>query len=278
MTVRSTWSGDLDAGLEADEDGWTSRDFLYENTDGNQRFLAPRNGAKFGVFSQIKHLLPQILDGLGVGSEFLITNSGSEHNFGTIYLKDSAGESTPWSVAGSLVDAIAYSLPAGGALRVISDGLGELKVGYAVIVPDDDYEFITGAITYTLGTSEASALAGSPGDASHVFVERNATVDTGIAVVNTGLDDSAIDIALVEGEIGIIHEIRELELPRGAHIALFIDELFDTIPEEFLGTVHLRSSGGEFAVIALRQQASDGSVGLVPAAASAISFTEVVIF
>ncbi|MFQ5740958.1 MAG: hypothetical protein ACE5JX_18305 [Acidobacteriota bacterium] len=103
---------------------------------------------------------------------------------GTILFRDQEGNLFPISVGGEEKSSIFYSLAPGGALKLVSDGLGPPQAGYAIVTSTNPFSAIAGNITYNLSGFEVSVPNSPLSKHFHVYAERSSTSDSGIAIAN----------------------------------------------------------------------------------------------
>jgi hypothetical protein len=261
MNVTWTWSGDLDEGIQVHHTD-AARDFQLKNIDDIERYFTPTNGARFGLMTPPLFALPHLADGGGIQSELLLTNWGNQHNTGVAYLFDPEGQPMRWSVDEVLLEGIEYSVPPGGVFRVLTDGKGETKVGHALLCPDGGYQQITGTVVYQINPFEVSVAQTMPSSRFHVFVEVGETVNSGIAVANPGRNPLDVEVFLVD-EQGTVVDNLQISLPPEGHRARFLTEMFNSVPSDFQGSIHLESNGEAFSMVGIRQK-QNGSIVLLP--------------
>ena len=195
-------------------------------------------------------IFPQIADGDGFRFELGLTNVGTHQDEGTIFFKDDDGNPLSIVVEGALRSSIEYSVPAGGAFTIQSDGEGSLKGGYATIVSDNTASLLNGNLVYEFN-GKVSVAAAPLSKEYHALAELDASTDTGIAVVNLGASQISITIKLLRDDGSEVEE-QTIQLSSGEHQARFISEMFPGAGSSFKGSIHLKSDS-DFAMIALQQ-------------------------
>lgn len=143
-------------------------------------------------------IFPQIADGGGIRSEIILTNPATIEDIGTIAFKDGNGDGLDLMFDGVPQSSISYSLPAGGVLKLETDGSGSPQTGYATVASENPTSQITGTIIYTINGFEVSVPSSLLSPAHHVFAERNSTADTAIALANPGNSDASIAMLLLD--------------------------------------------------------------------------------
>ncbi|MFQ5740612.1 MAG: hypothetical protein ACE5JX_16525 [Acidobacteriota bacterium] len=190
---------------------------------------------------------------------------GPEPDTGTIFFRDQEGKLFPISVGGVEKSSIFYSLAPGGALRLVSDGAGPARAGYAIVTSTSPFSAIAGNITYNLSGFEVSVPSSPMSQQFHVYVERSSTSDSGIAIANPSEQDLEITLELLDAG-GAVQEETTLTLPARQQQALFISQIFGAVPGEFIGSVRATAEEN-FSLVALRQKSS-GSLAIVSARAT----------
>lgn len=213
-------------------------------------------------------IFPQIADGGGIRTEIILTNPANVEDSGTIAFRDSNGNALSLMFDGMPQSSIGYSIPAGGVLKLESDGAGNTQTGYATVVSDNQNSQITGTIIYNISGFEVSVPGSLLSPQHHVFAEKDSTTDTGIALANPG--DQAISIALLLlDQNGQMVDQVPINLLAGTQLAQFIDQIFDGIGPDFQGSLHAQSDS-EFAMVGFRQKTS-GSLATLSSSTTAFS-------
>ncbi len=149
-----------------------------------------------------------------------------------------------------------------GLCLVLAGGLllpqGQIQVGYAILAAQPGSLLPVGTALFSYRNSddvlvaEAAVAAVRPAVSGRVFVQRRGT-QTGIAFANPS--EQAVDLELsLRGADGGLALTRNLRLGGRQHIAQFIDELFESLPEDFIGSLTYRAAdAGAVAAVTLRQ-------------------------
>ena len=213
-------------------------------------------------------IFPQIADGGGIRSEIILTNPATIEDIGTIAFKDGNGDGLDLMFDGVPQSSISYSLPAGGVLKLETDGSGSPQTGYATVASENPTSQITGTIIYTINGFEVSVPSSLLSPAHHVFAERNSTADTAIALANPGNSDASIAMWLLDQHGQTVGQTT-INILAGAQLAQFIDQIYDGIASDFQGSVHAQSDR-EFAMVGFRQKTS-GSLTTLSSSSTAFS-------
>ncbi|MFQ5738907.1 MAG: hypothetical protein ACE5JX_07815 [Acidobacteriota bacterium] len=213
-------------------------------------------------------VFPQLADGGGIRSEIILTNASGHRATGTLFLKQSDGNTLAISLDGQLESIIPYAIPAGGELRMVSDAIGEAKAGYATVVPDEGSPAVSGSIVYNLNGFEVSVPSSPLASQFHLFVERTSLLNSGIAIANPG--DKAIIVTLeLLDERGQPLANTSVDLQSGEQLPRFItdEEIFnDDVPLNFIGSIRA-TSADSFSMVGLRQKVS-GSLAILSGTSS----------
>ena len=213
-------------------------------------------------------IFPQIADGGGIRTEIILTNPNTVLDSGTIAFKDGNGDSLALPFDGMPQSSLSYSIPAGGVFKLETDGSGNTQPGYATVVSDSQSSQITGTVIYNVNGFEVSVSSSLLSPQHHFFAERDSTANTGIAWANPGDEDISIALLLLDPN-GQTAGQSTIDLPAGAQLARFIDQIFDEIGSDFQGSVHAQSDR-EFAMVGFRQKTS-GSLATLSSSTTAFS-------
>ena len=142
--------------------------------------------ASLSVFCTGQTLIfPQIADGGGFTLELILTNPTAQEDTGTILFKSSSGDALTLTIDGSEVSSVSYSMPPGGVYKLQTDGVGDLKGGYATVTSNNSGSQISGTVIYSFNGMEVSVPSAPLTTEFHVFVERDEGVNSAVALVNT---------------------------------------------------------------------------------------------
>lgn len=209
---------------------------------------------------------PQIADGGGIRAEIALTNPSSVTENGTVFFWRNSGQPLPLGIDGAERTSMAFSIPPSGALKISTDGGGELRVGYVTVVSTNGGSLLAGNIIYNYNGSEVSVPASPLSDRYHAFVERNAEANSGFSFANPLAQAAHIALNLFSSE-GELKLETEITLNPGEKDSRFVNEIFENTPAEIEGSVQAFSSQ-KFAMIGLRQR-SDGALATLGASPTA---------
>ncbi len=203
--------------------------------------------------------LPQVADGGGYQTEWLLLNPSDAPLAGRVSFRKSDGSAWMLTVQGAAVSEISYSIPAHGLVRWTTAGSArETSVGYCVLVPEAGQVAPAGGavIRYLPGNrlrSETGVPFLAPSIDPGTFWEIGPDLDTGLALINTSGLEQSIDLLLFLRDGN--EEVRQaqIKIPAGGHTARFITEIFSNLPAA--GRGYLRAvSDRPFGLLPLRMR------------------------
>lgn len=210
-------------------------------------------------------LLPQVADGGGYQTEWLLLNPGDASLTGTVSFRKSDG--SPWalSIADAPAAEIRYSIKSHGLVRWVTSGTApDTSAGYCSLVPDTGQAGPAGAaiIRYLPGNRLLSET-GLPFLASTVsgatYWEVGPDLDTGIALVNTADHELKIGLQLFSRAGSERLRQAEVTVPARNHTARFVTELFPDLPAAGRGYLRV-SSDSPVGFLPLRMRSTPGGV------------------
>ena len=180
-------------------------------------------------------------------TSYVMVNNSGQPASGSIHFFDDDGEPLELTVDGVTDSSFPFALNPGQIKRLTTEGVGELKQGWARVRSDQPIVVTSnfgafredGSVITDVGVGESEL-----GTEFTIFADTIGSNDTGVAVSNPD-DEQAIDIEMtLRNAAGneVDQEMLHLE-PRG-HLAVFLEQLFPTVGtiNEFEGTVVLRST------------------------------------
>ncbi len=192
---------------------------------------------------------PQIAVGGGYQTTLLLLNTSDEIEAGK--LKFFSDKGTPFAlrfIDMNVADTTyAYTIPAGGFLRLIADPAdSEVRSGWAQLVPDAGKSTPAGAAVFSLTSNgilvtEAAVPAASATQHVRIFVDKSDSHDTGVAIANPG--DVANRVTATAYQMDGITPAGTgaipLDLAALGHDARFAGELVAGLPNGFTGILDL---------------------------------------
>lgn len=159
-------------------------------------------------------IFPQIADGGGIQSEIFLTNPASTNDSGRVVFKNGSGQPLMLSISGSERSELEYAVPAGGALRIQTEGKGVLKTGYALVIPDRAGSRVAGSIVYNYLGFEVSISSAPLSRQYHMYAEMGSVGKSGFAFANPSAGDIEIAAVLL-GEDGDMIDTAQIQLMAG---------------------------------------------------------------
>jgi len=177
--------------------------------------------------------LPQIANGAGIKTRFVLYNLGTSAGTATLKLTDDNGQPLVVKLSNNQTNSqFNLALPANGSLFLDTDGSGTVKTGAATI--ESTVPIGVSAIFSVLNGSTLVTEAGV-GDSALLYdltlpVDLTSGFNTGVALFNPGDQASDITFALLDGQSGtkvasVDYTIAPQELLGLHHIAKFVTEL-----------------------------------------------------
>ena len=181
---------------------------------------------------------------------------------GILEFFDNDGEPLPLNLkGGTKTSSVELSLESRRTLAIETDGTTDpVASGYARFTTDSpvaataEFRIVTetGEIVTEAGISAVRPMLRSVGP---VVSTLQASLDTAIALVNPSKDEDAnVRIRITPSEPGVARQV-PLYPDAGHHQAVFLRELFPSLPEDFEGTLHISA---DIPVVATTLRAKEG--------------------
>ncbi len=208
-----------------------------------------------GVFQVIEFLYAQIGNGRAGPTQLQtamnLVNLASGQAGVELDLFDSSGAPLELTIEGlGTGSSFQFQIGSGESRVLQTDGLGDLKAGYARVTT---FEGVGGSAVFSqthlptgLLETESGVPASVEGQEFSLFVDTTGDLDTGIALVNPGQSpaggDADLELRLFDMQ-GQEIASRDLDLPPGGHTARFVTELFSEVQgiDEMLGLMSISS-------------------------------------
>ncbi len=180
--------------------------------------------------------LPQVADGGGYQTEWLMLNPSDAPLSGKIVFRKSDGSAWLLSIQGTPASELQYSIPARGLIRWLTAGaVSDVGVGYCLLAPDPGQTPPAGGavIRYLPGgvlRSETGLPFLPPSLSAGTYWEVGADLDTGVALVNTAERDQVVRLQLFLRDGSEQTRETQVSLPAAGHTAKFVSELFPGLP------------------------------------------------
>ncbi|MGB7623043.1 MAG: M6 family metalloprotease domain-containing protein [Terriglobia bacterium] len=202
---------------------------------------------------------PQIADGGGYQTTLILMNTSNSTETGILRFYGNNGSTLPLQLKGvdPIDGAFPYSIPAGGFLRLVTNG-SESNIGWGQLVPDAGKTLpISAAILSLTQNGVLVTESGVPasGGTTHarIYVDKSGGHDTGLAVANPGGTDIRITATAYQsdGSTPAGTATNTMDLAPMGHDALFVGQLIAGLPAGFTGMLDL-SSSSPFTALTLR--------------------------
>ncbi len=190
---------------------------------------------------------PHYGDGSGLSMLFSLSNLSSSPASGTIRFFDQQGNAQTLPLSAGSVSELSLTLPANGTVVITSDGSSNpVKSGYVQV--DLDQEATSGVAIFRIAPGlEASVLPLEPARRYSLYVERSATLDTGVALFRPSTE-TTIHLRLHDLSGALL---ADLDWDFSGHqVASFMGQIIDGLGE-VQGVLELESDD-LFAPVGLR--------------------------
>jgi hypothetical protein len=194
-------------------------------------------------------ILPQVADGGGYQTEWLMLNPASAALSGKVSFRKSDGSTWLLAAQGAPASEIRYNIPAHGLVRWVTAGsAAETATGYCVLVPDAGQAAPAGgAVIRYLPLGRLRSETGLPFLAPSVntgsYWEIGPDLDTGIALVNTSDREQRANLQLFLRDGSEQVDSVQVPIPAGGHVAKLLTQLFTSLPAAGRGYLRI---GSEF--------------------------------
>jgi len=214
---------------------------------------------------------PQLALGEGYQCILMISNLIDESWEGKASLRFQSNQLWPdsWSINGVAQEETSsfdIRLPGYATRKFVLTGTSSLHVGYLELAALPGFTNESVSLSFFYNYSNQRGLIDSIGveqsQASSRFlfpVEKNSTVDTGFALapvrewLETREDEEDLVSLTLFNQLGEIHQ--QINLPFNGHFAKFFSEVFEELPDEFLGKI-LVQAGHNIHLTVLRLEKS----------------------
>jgi len=180
--------------------------------------------------------VPQVAEGGGYQTEWLMLNSSDVPLTGKITVRKSDGTAWPLAIQGTAASELPYSSPAHGLIRWTTAGaLADVSVGYCLLVPDAGQAAPAGGVVirYLPGgglRSETGLPFLGLSVTAGTYWEVGPDLDTGIALVNTSDREQQIRLRLFLRDGSEQVRQAQVSVPAGGHMARFLTQIFANLP------------------------------------------------
>jgi hypothetical protein len=182
----------------------------------------------------------QFADGGGLFSQITLFNPGQSEATADVIINDREGEPFPVDLNGQVTNGTtSVDVPAGGIVRLATDGLGTVTVGSVTVKSDVELDGVVlfgGSVGLAgVGSSQALENGFSAPIESNVALE----VSTGIAIMSLESEAATVELQLY-GTEGNLLASAELAIPADGQRAQFVSEIDWDNPvdlSDFLGVL-----------------------------------------
>ncbi len=212
---------------------------------------------------------PHFADGSGWATQVVLVNPTDQTITGTVrFLGRGSDETEAAPVVLTLDDGrtgsdFDYSIAPRSAQRfTTSNPSGGTSSGSVRAIPHSGNAAPSGLVVFSYApagktVSEAGVPALPKGSAFRAYVEASGTpeqagsIRSGLAITNTGSTSNTVTLEVTHLDGSLAAPPATLALPPLGQVARFLDEIFDTLPDNFAGVLRVTSSA-EIAVVGLR--------------------------
>lgn len=210
--------------------------------------------------------IAQFGNGTGVLSEVTITNpSTSAAVSGTLQFNDNDGAPMEVGIVGedAPTSSVDFSIPSLGSTLIATDGQGDDQVGSATATSDSD---VGAVVRFTLPGIGITGVGASEAVTGFIVPAQRETGgrSTGLAVFNPGEDPVSVALSLRDPDGEEVATGSIDDLPGQGHVAQFVQEFFEDVPDPFTGTIVGEVTGGRVAATALELDAGAGEFTTLP--------------
>jgi hypothetical protein len=204
---------------------------------------------------------PQVADGGGYQTTLIMMNTSGAVETGIVRFHSSDGSALTVRMSGSVAadTRFPYSIPAGGFLRLVTDGSpSNAHVGWAQLTPDQGMATPVSAAIFSYTQSgtlvtETGVPAVTPTLHARIYVDKSGGHDTGLAIANPGSSNIRITATAYQSD-GITRAGSSqgfVDLASMGHDAKFAGQVISELPAGFTGILDL-SSSAPFTALTLR--------------------------
>ena len=209
--------------------------------------------------------LPHFADGGGWTTQVILVNPKDASISGNIHFVDQNGQAITITANGQTVSTFAYSIPGGGAFRLLTAGQSSLvRTGSVQIVPDAGSNSPTSLSIFSFKpagvTVSEAGVSSISGTAFRMYVEASGTpgtipsIQTGIAIANYSSSPAAVTFDLTGLDGSSLGLTASVTVPSNGQVARFLNEIFapQALPQRLQGVLRITTSGSGLAVVGLR--------------------------
>jgi hypothetical protein len=223
------------------------------NDSGTLIFVSNLGSGSSGIFrldtSMNELYFPRVADG-SFGNQWawrttLILSNQDSSGAANIVVNFLNEDGSPMTLAIQNLNGSQFSfvIPARGSLELETEGIGEVKTGWAKVQSDKKlsgiaiFSYYDGAGNYI---SEVGVPATSRESAFSLFVESRSDTNTAIVLTNPNASPASASLTLRDEQGNSLSTVADLPVPPSGEIAKYVTDLFQgVIPPDFHGTVEV---------------------------------------
>ena len=219
---------------------------------------------------------PHFTDGSGWVTQVILVNPTDETIAGRIQFVGQCSATAAAAPAiltlddGQTGSEFPYSIPAGSSQRfTTSNPTGRVTRGSVRATPDEGNVAPSGLVVFSFTTggktvSEVGVNALTAGAAFRAYAESSGTpeqvgsIRTGLAITNAADTDNMVTLEVtgLDGNLAMGGAPVTLPLPPLGQVARFLDEIVDSLPDNFSGVLRVTSTA-DVAIVGLRLRIND---------------------
>jgi hypothetical protein len=205
-------------------------------------------------------VLPQFIDANGSTTQVVLVNPGNTTITGNMQFRDQNGQAVTVTANGQTGSTFPYSIPKGSSFKLLTAGTGSSS-GSIQVTPDtgNTTPMSQAILSYKSGgiTTSSSSTWFDSGVALRTFVEAagsfgdSGSMEDGVAITNVSSSPSTFTFSL-SGLDGVSQGSPSLEIAANGQAAVFLRDIFPSLPTSFQGVLRITASGSLMSVAGLR--------------------------
>ncbi len=227
-----------------------------------------------GISNPGELYFPQIADGLGYQTRFVLLNPGSAEVSVLLELFRQNGKGLVLNLNGEWDSAFLTKIPANGALVLESANGPELQVGWARVRSS---AAIGGSMMYSYagrsaaeGAEEAGIDPSVPADGFLLAVDSRQRFQAGLAVANPNADATVLELSLYDAKGSLVGR-KTHAIAAYCQTAALVQEFFpDLVPDDFSGILYVTATPGKVVSTTLRFNSDLTAFASVPVLRAAV--------
>ena len=197
-----------------------------------------------GASSGSQLVFPHLAVGGGYVTQLVLFNRGSQAASGQVRFFASSGSPLTLRANNSNVSELSYTIQPDGVYQVDLESLSGLNVGYATLTAAAPNTAPAATVVFRFVkdntvVTEAAVAAVRQTTLSRIYVDYLGS-RTGVAMANPSQQATVATLTLMD-RYGVVESTTTVPLAAGAHVARFVDELFDNVSDGFSGLMEIQS-------------------------------------